>query len=40
MEVNECGFAVRELTGSLTGEALSESSREIAMIAEMTPLRV
>ena len=34
-ELVEAGFAIRTLTGSLTGEALTDGSNEIGVIADM-----
>jgi hypothetical protein len=33
-ELKNAGFVVEALAGSLTGESLSDASREIAVIAE------
>ena len=39
-ELEEAGFAIRSLTGSLTGEeVLNNTSRELAVIAERRPIR-
>jgi 2-polyprenyl-3-methyl-5-hydroxy-6-metoxy-1,4-benzoquinol methylase len=36
-ELEEAGFAIRSLTGSLTGEVLTNAGRELAVIAEAGP---
>lgn len=36
-ELEEAGYVVRELAGSLTGDAVKDASREVAVIAEPRP---
>lgn len=40
VELEDSGYAIQELAGSLAGASLLDSSREIAVIAEAVPLRV